>query len=91
MPALETALGRPVGFIETLEGAETLTDEARAADVLLLENIRFHPGEEANDPDLPAVWPGWAMYMSTTPFPPPTAPMPAPKVWRGSCPPAPGA
>ncbi len=48
-PALETALGRSVRLIETLEGAENLTDEARAADVLLLENIRFHPGEEKND------------------------------------------
>ncbi len=50
VPALEKALGRTVTFIETLEGAETLTEEARAAEVLLLENIRFHPGEEANDP-----------------------------------------
>ena len=52
VPALEEALGRKVQFIETLEGAENPTDEARDADVLLLENIRFHPGEEANDPDL---------------------------------------
>jgi len=51
VPALESALGRSVTFIETLEGAELLTQEARDADVLLLENIRFHPGEEANDPD----------------------------------------
>ena len=50
LPALTEALGRSVTLIETLEGAEALTDEARAADVLLLENIRFHPGEEANDP-----------------------------------------
>mgnify|MGYP005848604659 CR=1 FL=1 len=52
VPALEQALGRKVRLIETLEGAENLTEEARAADVLLLENIRFHPGEEANDPEL---------------------------------------
>ena len=50
LPALEAALGCSVRLIETLEGAENLTDEARAADVLLLENIRFYPGEEANDP-----------------------------------------
>ena len=50
VPVLERALGRKVRFIETLEAAEHLTDEARAADVLLLENIRFHPGEEKNDP-----------------------------------------
>ncbi|SLN72768.1 Phosphoglycerate kinase [Roseovarius albus] len=49
VPALEAALGRSVTLLETLEGAEALTDEAKAADVLLLENIRFHPGEEAND------------------------------------------
>ncbi|WP_101067984.1 phosphoglycerate kinase [Roseovarius salinarum] len=51
LPALEEALGRPVTLIETLEAAERDTEEARAADILLLENIRFHPGEEANDPD----------------------------------------
>ena len=54
VPALEAALGRQVRLIETLEGAENLTEEARAADVLLLENIRFHPGEEGNDPDFAA-------------------------------------
>ena len=54
VPALEAALGRKVRFIETLEAAENLTEEARAADVLLLENIRFHPGEEQNDPSFAA-------------------------------------
>jgi len=54
VPALEAALGRKVRLIETLEGAENLTHEAQASDVLLLENIRFHPGEEANDPDFAA-------------------------------------
>ena len=51
VPALEQALGRSVQFIETLEGAENPTAEAKGAEVLLLENIRFHPGEEANDPE----------------------------------------
>ena len=54
VPALEAALGRKVRFIETLEALENLTEEARAADVLLLENIRFHPGEEQNDPEFAA-------------------------------------
>src|SRR6056297_3137550 len=49
VPALQDALGHSVRFIETLDGAENLTEEARAAEVLLLENIRFHPGEEANE------------------------------------------
>ena len=54
LPALEAALGHKVGFVETLEGAENLAGEARAAEVLLLENIRFYPGEEANDPEFAA-------------------------------------
>ncbi|MEO0771564.1 MAG: phosphoglycerate kinase [Pseudomonadota bacterium] len=54
VPALEAALGHTVQFIETLEGAEALTEEARAAEVLLMENIRFYPGEEANDPEFAA-------------------------------------
>lgn len=54
VPALEKALGHSVRLIETLEGAENLTAEAKAADVLLLENIRFHPGEEANDENFAA-------------------------------------
>lgn len=47
---LEAALRRKVAFVETLEGAEAMTEEVAAADVILLENIRFYPGEEANDP-----------------------------------------
>ena len=47
LPTLSKALGVEVGFYETLEEAEA----GRAtAPVTLLENIRFHPGEEANDP-----------------------------------------
>jgi phosphoglycerate kinase len=53
-PALETALGRKVVF-----GADCVGDVAKAAiasaapgDVVLLENTRFHPGEEKNDPAL---------------------------------------
>ena len=49
LPALEAALGRKVQLIETLEAAEALNADTWAADVLLLENIRFYPGEEAND------------------------------------------
>lgn len=52
--ALQEALGQTIAFVETLEAAEDPTAEALAADVLLLENIRFHPGEEKNDPDFAA-------------------------------------
>ncbi|MBL8986674.1 MAG: phosphoglycerate kinase, partial [Gemmatimonadetes bacterium] len=51
---LETLLGVPVSFL-----ADPLADDAVAATkrlprggVVLLENTRFHPGEETNDPDL---------------------------------------
>ncbi|CUH84805.1 phosphoglycerate kinase [Thalassovita mediterranea] len=54
LPALEAALGRSVAFIETLEGAENPTAEVEAAEVALLENIRFHPGEEKNDAEFAA-------------------------------------
>ncbi|MDF3413456.1 phosphoglycerate kinase [Sulfitobacter sp. M57] len=49
LPALKDALGVSVAFVETMEAAEALTDEVNSADVVLLENIRFHPGEESND------------------------------------------
>ena len=45
-PALEKALEMPVTFVETLEAAAASQDR-----IILLENIRFHPGEEANDRD----------------------------------------
>ena len=54
VPALEAALGRKVVF-----GADCVGEVAKAAiasagvgDVVLLENTRFHPGEEKNDAGL---------------------------------------
>ncbi len=47
--ALEQALGRPVLFVP-----DCLDDRIASAEpgtLLLLENLRFHPGEKANDPD----------------------------------------
>ncbi len=49
--ALEKALGRPVRFIpDCLDTA----NDAEPGTLLLLENLRFHPGEKANDPDFAA-------------------------------------
>jgi phosphoglycerate kinase len=48
LPALEAALARPVTFIET-PSRETL-DALPADAVVLVENTRFTPMEEANDP-----------------------------------------
>jgi len=56
LPALEAATGRKVVF-----GADCVGEAAKAAiaaagpgDVVLLENTRFHAGEEKNDPALAA-------------------------------------
>ncbi len=52
---LAAALGREVKFVATDWHDDAPTDAvaaARPGDVLLLENTRFHPGEEANDPAL---------------------------------------
>lgn len=51
---LSAALGgKPVAFVAATVGpeAERAVAAAEAGDVLLLENLRFHPGEEANDPE----------------------------------------
>ena len=50
--ALDRPGGRPVGFVEACVGplAEAAVATLRDGEVLLLENTRFHPGEEANDP-----------------------------------------
>jgi phosphoglycerate kinase len=50
-PALASALGRPVTFAGNCVGpvAEAAVARMKNGDVLLLENTRFHSGEEAND------------------------------------------
>ncbi|MBV9078614.1 MAG: phosphoglycerate kinase [Methylobacteriaceae bacterium] len=54
--ALAERLGRPVGFAEDCVGpaAEAAVTRLGDGEVVLLENTRFHPGEEANDPDFAA-------------------------------------
>jgi len=50
--ALGEVLGRRVRFAEDCVGtvAQQAVELLQNADVLVLENTRFHPGEEANDP-----------------------------------------
>jgi phosphoglycerate kinase len=50
--ALESVLGRPVGFAEDCIGpaAEAAVAAMQPGDVVVLENTRFHAGEEQNDP-----------------------------------------
>ncbi|MGH6615338.1 phosphoglycerate kinase [Sphingomonas sp.] len=52
----EVVLGRPVRFIGDCAGAEAAEAVAtlQAGDVAILENTRFHAGEEKNDPALVA-------------------------------------
>ncbi|HLM40549.1 MAG TPA: phosphoglycerate kinase [Microvirga sp.] len=50
--AVSGQLGKPVAFAEDCigEAAARAVDALKDGDVLLLENTRFHPGEEKNDP-----------------------------------------
>ncbi|HEY5210961.1 MAG TPA: phosphoglycerate kinase [Stellaceae bacterium] len=54
VPALQAALGkRPVHFVGDCIGpwAERSAAALKPGEILLLENTRFHKGEEANDPE----------------------------------------
>ncbi|MEP7293958.1 MAG: phosphoglycerate kinase, partial [Chloroflexota bacterium] len=53
-PALAKLLGRDVAFAEDCVGevAQKAADSLPEGGVLLLENTRFHPTEEKNDPEL---------------------------------------
>ena len=53
VPALARAIGAPVAFAQDCVGdaAERAVAKLKNGDVLLLENTRFHVGEEANNPE----------------------------------------
>ena len=53
LPALERALGKPVAFGEDCVGAaaEQAVSQLEWGAVAVLENLRFHKGEEANVPE----------------------------------------
>ncbi len=50
---LERLLNKEVTFSSKCYGSEVkeLVDNMKPGDVVLLENLRFHPGEESNDPE----------------------------------------
>jgi phosphoglycerate kinase len=52
--ALSKIIGKPVAFADDCVGpvAEAAVAKLKDGDVLLLENTRFHAGEEKNDPEL---------------------------------------
>lgn len=55
-PALEAATGMPVNFVGDCIGTvvDHAIDGTPRNHLVLLENTRFHPGEEANDPEFAA-------------------------------------
>ena len=62
--------GRKVAFADDCIGpkAEAAVAALKDGDVLLLENTRFHKGEEENDPGHgQSSWPRWATSSSMTP------------------------
>jgi phosphoglycerate kinase len=56
VPALADQMGHEVGFIDTdwtdVAEASRAIESAPEGSILVLENTRFHPGEEANDVEL---------------------------------------
>jgi len=52
VPEVAKIVGRPVAFAEDCVGpkAEAAVAKMQPGDILCLENTRFHPGEEKNDP-----------------------------------------
>ena len=56
VPAVAEATGHRVGFVATdwndVSKAKQAIEEAPPGSILVLENTRFHPGEEKNDPEL---------------------------------------
>ena len=56
LPALQARLGMPVAFADDCIGpsAKEGVLALQPGGVLLLENTRFHPGEEKNDPEMAA-------------------------------------
>ncbi len=52
LPKVAEHIGKPVSFLETFwekEAIERTIAKMKNGDVLLFENMRFHPGEEQND------------------------------------------
>ena len=78
---LGALMGQPVAFAEDCIGpkAEAAVKQLMPGQILILENTRFHPGEEANDDLSPRRSHRLAIFTSMTLFRFPTARMPRPK------------
>ena len=81
---LQEMIGQPVLFSPDCIGkeAEDVGARMREGEVALLENVRFHPEEEKNDPSFAQALARLGEIMSTTPSAVRIARTPPRKVWR---------
>ena len=88
---LSEKLGFEVKLAKDVVGpdAKKLAAEVEPGKAVLLENVRFEPGEEKNDPELAKSWLPWRSCTSPTRSAPCIARTPRPRAWRGTCPPSP--
>lgn len=84
VPVLSEHLGAPVRFAPDCVGPEVekLVAELQPGEVLLLENLRFHAGEEKTTKPLPVSWRRSPKSMSTTPSVRHTGHTPQRPAWR---------
>ena len=68
---LSALLGRPVRSLPDCVGAavETAVAAMEPGAAVMLENLRFHPGEEKNDPEFARSLASWPTRSSWTPLP----------------------
>ena len=95
---LSQLLGQEVKMCKDVVGedADRVTAALQEGEVCLLENLRFHKEEEANDPEFakkqptipssPRSWPPTPTCSSTTRSAPRTAPTPPPRASPTTCP-----
>lgn len=85
--ALADVIKKPVGFADDCIGepAAKAIAAMNDGDILCLENTRFHPEEEKNDPAFVAKLAELGDIWSTTRSRPRTAPTPPPKASATSC------
>jgi phosphoglycerate kinase len=71
LPELQTLLNHPVNFLsESLNDVTKASiDAAHPAEIFLLENLRFHPGERKNDPQFAEKLASYGSYYVNDAFP----------------------
>lgn len=89
---LSEYLKQPVIKVDEVAGPEVeeKVSTLKNGEVLLLENVRFHPGEEKMTRSFPKPSPVSLIYMSMMPSAPLTAPMRPQPEWLNICRPLPG-